>query len=93
MTNYVLPGIYPETEAREKLSKFWDTQIEGAENPMDAFSPEAFMDSLTACVGLLDLEEVLGVTDLPQTLVQRDGYKSKDDFVNHLIAQTKALFT
>lgn len=70
---------------RDCLEKFWDKQMgDPSEEPLFPVGSE--MDSLTAVRVLLEVEEILGSKDLPQTLVRKGGYESKADFVDTLSA-------
>ena len=89
MNTLILPGTYPEFEVRTALAAFWDRQMGGGNADVDSFSGGGEMDSLTACLALLDVEDILHVEDLPQILVKRNGYKTKDDFVDHLNSRVK----
>lgn len=63
------------------LEKFYDDiksiEIVG----MDPFDLGPDLDSLLASGVLANLEPIVGLGDLPLTLVKRGGYTSKEDFV------------
>jgi hypothetical protein len=71
MSQLMLPTLFPEADVKAKLAAFWDDQIGSVGMTTDPFSVGACLDSLTACIALLDIEEMLNIGDLPQTLVKK----------------------
>lgn len=89
MTQKDLPILFPEDLLRSRLGEYWDDQMESGTDTDNIFPLGENMDSFTACVALLEVEIILGITDLPQTLVQQGGYKSKDEFTEQLTLSVK----
>lgn len=80
---------FPEEAIRERLGEFWDAQVPGAELA-ETFPLGPSLDSMTACVVLLDVESILDMSGLPQVLVKKGGYMTRDEFIDDLSASIKA---
>lgn len=80
-----------EQQVRDVLEKFWDERAIPA-GPTGETSVEelvAPVESMTAVDVLVELDEVTK-QKLPNTLIRRGGYNSREDFVNLL---TQAVMT
>ena len=71
---------------KHALEAFWDAQVSPplSDSGSEVFSVGSEMDSLTAVAVLCELEVLLGIDNLPETLVKRGGYKTKQEFVELL---------
>lgn len=75
---------YPDAAVHAALVSFWDEQMGASDGAVGMFSVGPALDSLTAVTVLVDLEGVVEIKDLPETLVKKGGYHSKEEFVEHL---------
>ncbi|HLO96296.1 MAG TPA: hypothetical protein VK195_18460 [Burkholderiaceae bacterium] len=74
-----------ETQIREVLGKFWDERAIPA-GPTGATTVEALVapvESMTAVDVLIGLDQVTGLK-LPQSLIRRGGYNTREQFVEDL---------
>lgn len=73
-----------DADIKKALQDFWDEQMgEGLGEP-SPFPVDSGLDSVTATHVICEIEKLLGVKDIPQTVVRRGGYENRDDFVNSL---------
>lgn len=82
---------FPEASLKSMLDSFWDEQMGpplGVGGGM--FSLGDGLDSLTACTVIAAVEDIVGLSDMPETLVQKGGYKSKDEFREHLFKRVRS---
>lgn len=85
-----------EADVAKVLGDFWDENT--LSSPETGNSPGSVadlvepFDSMSAVDALLTLQKSLGVP-LPDSLVRRGGYQSKNDFVDHLGAQVVRYIT
>lgn len=79
-----LPIPFPQDLVQAKLNEYWDEQIKSSAETDSIFPLGENMDSLTACIALIEIETILNIEELPQTLIQQGGYKSKKEFSEQL---------
>lgn len=78
--------IAHKQEIEECLGKFWDEMaIELGEDPDDTSGLfEAPLDSLTAVEVLVAVDKLLNCKIPAETVIQKGGYKSREQFVDDL---------
>ena len=74
-----------EDSIRKCLSEHWEENSLGSsESPITSFDDYvALMDSMTAVMALIKLEEIVG-QPIPQCVIKKGGYDSPDDFIDSL---------
>lgn len=85
---------FPIDAIKKAIADFWDQQMNDDDEDEDfSFSLGPSLDSLTALHCLILLEKILGLDiKLPETLVQKGGYKTKVEFVNSLSKNTELFY-
>ena len=74
-----------KAELEQILSDFWDgNEIQIEETPTSTDQLGAAMDSITAVEVLLDVDKLFSQKIPVEAVIQRGGYKDKEEFVNTL---------
>lgn len=88
---------FPESEICDRIKQFWKEKAdEAADNP---FAPEKKntlhavlpdLDSLEIVRFMLRIEEVIDI-EIPPAFIQRGGYDSSDEMIQHIVPQLRIL--
>jgi acyl carrier protein len=90
--------LFPEADIRRRMKEFWNEKTEEeAENPFapkrdhTLFDVLPDIDSLEIVKFMLRIEEIIDL-EIPPKFIQRGGYGSADEMIQHLMPQIQSLF-